>query len=104
MGGTKLKRGHYSSFPKFQKENVNDLSNQKSIWTIKEIRQREEAEKGDDDFNEEPSESEEKLDFKEEIPYHIPIKEADKVDVAKYANEFGIIFLQVGSISLLPRM
>ena len=91
VGGTKFKRGHYSSFPNFQKENVNDLSNQKTIWTIKEIRQREEAEKGDDDFNEEPSESEEKLNFKEEIPYHIPIKEADKVDVAKYANEFGII-------------
>ena len=91
MGGTKFKRGHYSSFPNFQKENVNaQPSDPKRIWTIKEIREKQEAERA---ANEDTVVEEDDgiQTFKiETVPYNISVKE-EKVDVAKFANEYGII-------------
>ena len=77
----------------FQKENVNaQPSDQKKIYTIKEIRQKQEAETDVSENEESIIEQVDEIQtFKiETVPNYIPIKE-EKVEVAKFANEYGII-------------
>ena len=94
-----IKKGTFSNFYRniypwnFQKENVNaQPSDPKKIWTIKEIREKQEAERAAAENEESVVEEDDGIQtFKiETVPYHIPVKE-EKVDVAKFANEYGII-------------
>ena len=70
----------------FQKENVNDHSNKKTIWTMKEIQAKYDAERKEAEVLADGSHHDDSMI--ENIM--TPIKE-EKTDVGKYANEYGII-------------